>query len=306
MKKTPAFALVAALFLTAAIGVGRATAQTPEVLSNDSIVQMVAGKVPKDVILAKIHSTSNTFDITANGLVNLTKSKLDKGIINAMIEAKADTKEVLTNDAVVVMVTGNVAKDVILFKIHSTRSKFDLTAGGLVGLTQNKVPQDIVKAMLNVAASAPAPEPEPPPPPAPTRAGGASTGRGAAAPPATADKPVAGANESITFTATGTVSSVYDKVRNRLAKTSDTTIQKADPVLGQITALRVYTEGTIDHENRIIVKVTASAGNSTVKVSVFDKNRKSATPPVRWGVEKYDLDMTNTLVADLKNILQKK
>jgi hypothetical protein len=197
MKNAPAYVLVAALFLTPVIDVDRAAAQTPEILTNDSIVQMAAGKVPKDVMLAKIHSTGNTFDVTANGLVTLTKSKLDRDVINAMIEAKTDSKEILTNEAVVVMVTGNVAKDVILFKIHSTKSKFDLTAGGLVGLTQSKVPQDIVKAMLNVATSAPPPEPEPPP--APARSGGAGTGR-AAAPPA--DKQVSDASQAVTFTAT--------------------------------------------------------------------------------------------------------
>jgi len=199
-----------------------ARAQAPEVISNDSVVQMVTGKVPKDVILAKIHSTANTFDITPDGLIALTKSKVDKEVINAMIGAKKDNKEILTNEAVIKMVGGGVSKDVTLFKIHSTRSKFDLTAAGLVGLSQNKVPQEIVKAMLNVAETAPVEEPPPPPPPAPAPArGGATTGRAVAAPAAApaAGKPAApDASQSVSFTATGSMKTVYEKIRANLSK----------------------------------------------------------------------------------------
>jgi hypothetical protein len=300
--------------LAVLLGSARTGAQAPEVISNDSVVQMVAGKVPKDVILAKIHSTSNSFDVSPNGLIGLTKSKLDKDLINAMIAAKTDSKEVLNNDAVITMVTGNVNKDVILFKIHSTKARFDLTSAGLVALAQNKVPQDIQKAMLNVE---PAPIEEPPPPPTPAaRAGAPATSRGGATPPAgratgtpaAVDKPAAAtdAGQPVTFTATGTMKTVYDKIRTRLTKATDTTIQQADAVLGQITAVRAFKEGTTEHESRIVIKVTSASGNSTVKVSVFDKTRREATPPARWSVEKFEPMLTSELVVDLKTALQAK
>ncbi|HEX5068970.1 MAG TPA: hypothetical protein VFV78_02040 [Vicinamibacterales bacterium] len=295
-----------------------ARAQAPEVISNDSVVQMVAGKVPKDVILAKIHSTANSFDVTPNGLIGLTKSKLDKQIINAMIAAKADTREVLNNEAVIAMVSGGVNKDVTLFKIHSTKCRFDLTAAGLVTLTQNKVPQDIVKAMLNVEV-APIEEPPPPPPapaPAPSRGaapaasrGTTAPGRGAAAPAttpaATPARPAAAdASQAVTFTATPPMKTVFDKIRAHLEKASGTTVRQADAVLGQITAVRTYRDETTEHESRIVVKVTSSAGHSTVRVSVFDKSRKMATPPGAWSVEKFDSTQTTDLVDSLKMVAQ--
>jgi len=308
MKRQPLFA-VGSLLLAVMLATGRTSAQAPEVLSNDSVVQMVAGKVPKDVILAKIHSTGNSFDVTPAGLVSLTKSKLDKAVINAMIAAKTDNKEILTNDSIIALVTGSVNKDVVLFKIHSTKARYDLTASGLVGLSQNKVPQDIQKAMMNVEA---APVEEPPPPPA-ARGASPATGRGATPPAAgrgtsaPAEKPAAAdASQAVTFTATGTMKTVYDKIRTRLTKTAETTVQQADAVLGQITAMRTFTEGTTEHESRMVIKVTSTSGHATVRVSVFDKTRRTATPPARWGVEKFEPMLTSELVADLKTTLQAK
>src|SRR5688500_4869929 len=47
-----------------------------EVLSNTSVVNMIAGKVSKDLILAKIRGTKSGFDVTAAGLVRLHQSKV--------------------------------------------------------------------------------------------------------------------------------------------------------------------------------------------------------------------------------------
>ena len=43
-------------------------AQAAEVLSNTSVANMVTGKVSKDLILTKIRTTKQTFDVTAGGL----------------------------------------------------------------------------------------------------------------------------------------------------------------------------------------------------------------------------------------------
>ena len=60
--------------------------------------------------------------------------------------------EVLSNTSVVTMITGKVSKDLILTKIRTTKSGFDVTAGGLVRLHQSKVPQDVIIAMMAAAA----------------------------------------------------------------------------------------------------------------------------------------------------------
>jgi hypothetical protein len=168
MKNTAARAWIAVMTVSCAVlllphraaGQGAAGA---EVLTNESVVQMVVGKVPKDLILAKIQSTSTAFDVTANGLVSLYQRKVPTDMMKAMIQASAgnpENKELLTNAAVVSMVASGLPRDIITAKILSSKPGYDLTTDGLVNLNLNKVPQPVVKAMM---ASAAAPPPAPPP-----------------------------------------------------------------------------------------------------------------------------------------------
>lgn len=159
-----------------------------EVLTNESVVQMVVGKVPKDVILTKIQSTSTAFDITANGLVSLHQRKVPANMIKAMVQASnnATNKEVLTNTAVVYMVTNGLPRDIIVAKIQSAKPGYDLTADGLVSLNLSKVPQPVQKAMMASAASTPATPAAPPPAVSPAQ----STAAPAPAPPAPAPRAV--------------------------------------------------------------------------------------------------------------------
>ena len=62
--------------------------------------------------------------------------------------------EVLTNDAVVQMVTGKLSKDLILSKVQNIANSFDVTSSAIISLYESKVPQDIIKIMMT-----------PPPPP---------------------------------------------------------------------------------------------------------------------------------------------
>jgi hypothetical protein len=137
-----------------------ASAQNPsttETLTNGSVVQMVMGKVPKDLILTKIRFTRSAFDVTASGLVTLHQSKVENDLVKEMIKAAgtqgSSSTESLTNEAVMSMVAGDLPRDLILLKIQSTKPAFDLTATGLVSLNQNKVRQDVVKAMMSAAAT---------------------------------------------------------------------------------------------------------------------------------------------------------
>lgn len=143
----------AALCLTAALPSAILRAQG-EVLTNDALVQMVTGKVAKALILTKIQSSPNTFDVTTEGLTSLSRSKVPADVIKAaMLRAKkpADAgKEVLANGDIVALSNAAVARDLIIFKIQSTKSAFDLSTNGLVGLQQNKVHSEIIKAMMAV------------------------------------------------------------------------------------------------------------------------------------------------------------
>ena len=178
-------AAVALLFLAVAPH-ARAQGDT-EVLSNGTIVQMVAGKLSRDLITGKINSARPGFDLSSDGLISLTGSKVDQKIITLMLQvadnarrsgtAPADLKgmdEVLTNEIVVRMLTSKVPRQVILSKIQMSQSTFDVTSGGLVSLSSSKVPEEVIKAMM-----------VPPPPPvkaqplreAPAAAGAATSSK---------------------------------------------------------------------------------------------------------------------------------
>ena len=85
--------------------------------------------------------------------------------MRAMMTAAADPKlampasgpaEVLTNNEVVQMVMGQLPRPMIIEKIRISKSKFDVTSDGLVSLNSNKVPDDVVKAMMAVQSAPPA------------------------------------------------------------------------------------------------------------------------------------------------------
>ena len=165
--RNPVRSIVAVLLLSAALSlatgpVSRVAAQAGEVLTNESIVQMVTGKVPKDLIVTKIRTTKSTFDVSAAGLISLNTAKIPSDIIKMMMNAAAgskDVKETLTNDAVIRMVSGQLSRDIIVTKIQMSRPDFDLTTNGIINLNQNKVSQDVVKAMMAATSSPPPPSP---------------------------------------------------------------------------------------------------------------------------------------------------
>ncbi|HEX3926755.1 MAG TPA: hypothetical protein VHW65_02065 [Gemmatimonadales bacterium] len=124
--------------------------KTVEILTNQTVVQMVLAKLPKDVIQAKIQSSKNNFDLTVQGLVGLQANNVPSDVVKSMMAAspKKAAGEVLTNESIIQMVTGKLAHDVILAKIQSTKTDFDVSSQGLVSLNTNKVPKDIIKVMM--------------------------------------------------------------------------------------------------------------------------------------------------------------
>jgi len=154
-----AFAL-APLFATSAQAQTQTQAQAAqgEILSNTSVISMIAGKLGKDIILTKIRTTKSSFDISA-GLVRLQQNKVPTDVVKAMMLATTDPKlavpatgpaEVLTNTDVVQMVTGQVPRALIIEKIRTTKAKYDVTSEGLLSLNAAKVHSDVQKAMMAV------------------------------------------------------------------------------------------------------------------------------------------------------------
>lgn len=148
-------ATIAALLLFAPLT--RAAAQ--EVLTNESIVQMIAGKVPKDVIIAKIKGTKSNFDVSPTGLITLSTGKASSETMKLIMTTVAATtapKQTLDNDGVIKMVAGGLSKEIIVAKIQMSKPGYDLTTTGLLNLNKNKVNEDVQKAMMASTSGTPA------------------------------------------------------------------------------------------------------------------------------------------------------
>jgi len=81
-KKSVAACLLAALVLAG-------LAQAAEVLTNDSVVQMVGLGLSKDIILAKLRSEPNSFDTSAAALADLQHKGVPSEVITAMISGQS-------------------------------------------------------------------------------------------------------------------------------------------------------------------------------------------------------------------------
>ena len=140
-----------AFALVAVVSSGARAQAGSEVLTNEAVVQMVTGKLGKDLILSKVQNTPNSFDLTSKAIITLNENKVPREVILAMMRTKPvkpTAGEVLTNEAVVRMLDAKVSKEIVIAKIQNTKSAFDVTASGLVGLNQSKVPQEIIKLMM--------------------------------------------------------------------------------------------------------------------------------------------------------------
>lgn len=75
--------LVAAMCLSLPASISLAQ----EVLTNDSVVQMVKAGLPEAVVIAKIKSTATKFDLKTDSLVNLKKAGVSDKVLEAMVAA---------------------------------------------------------------------------------------------------------------------------------------------------------------------------------------------------------------------------
>jgi len=58
-----------------------------ETLTNSSIVEMVTAKIPEDVIITKIETTANNFDLSTPALADLNQKGVSSAIVKAMLKA---------------------------------------------------------------------------------------------------------------------------------------------------------------------------------------------------------------------------
>ena len=77
------------LVLVAAVGLSLpgATSLAQEVLTNDSVIQMIKAGLPEAVVIAKIKSTATKFDLKTDSLVSLKKAGVSDKVLEAMVGA---------------------------------------------------------------------------------------------------------------------------------------------------------------------------------------------------------------------------
>lgn len=65
------------------------TASDPKVLTNKSVIEMVAAKLPEEVITTKIQTSKTNFDLSTPALVELNSSGVSANIVKAMMTPKS-------------------------------------------------------------------------------------------------------------------------------------------------------------------------------------------------------------------------
>ena len=80
---------VLALVLVAAVSLSLpgATSLAQEVLTNDSVIQMVKAGLPEAIVIAKIKGTATKFDLKTDSLVGLKKAGVSDKVLEAMLAA---------------------------------------------------------------------------------------------------------------------------------------------------------------------------------------------------------------------------
>jgi hypothetical protein len=79
--------LVLVLVAAVSLSLPGATSLAQEVLTNDSVIQMVKAGLPEAVVVAKIKSTATKFDLKTDSLVSLKKAGVSDKVLEAMVAA---------------------------------------------------------------------------------------------------------------------------------------------------------------------------------------------------------------------------
>jgi len=81
--------LILAVLITGLFYTPVSFSQTAEILDNEGIISMVNSGIPTSIILKKIQTSPNRFDLSTDGLVNLSSQKVPEEIIGAMMESES-------------------------------------------------------------------------------------------------------------------------------------------------------------------------------------------------------------------------
>lgn len=114
-------------------------AQSDQILDNAEVINLVNSGLPQSIIIKKIQDSPNRFDLSTDGLVELSKKGVPEEVITAMMEASdktvSESYEVLTvfEEPGIYLYKGNDLKSENL--VHMQPSVIDRIKEGSVGNT---------------------------------------------------------------------------------------------------------------------------------------------------------------------------
>lgn len=129
------------------------TLKAEETLTNQNIISLSNAKVAKDIIIQKVKSNPNQFDMSASSLIALKAAKVSDQVVEEMLLA-CNNLPVMTNKDVIDMQQGNVSRDIIIKKIQFSKCNFNTDTDAMIELKNAKVPETVQKAMLTPGSSA--------------------------------------------------------------------------------------------------------------------------------------------------------
>ena len=130
-------------------------------LSNETIVEMYSKGLPASIIATRLSSSANTFDISAEALIKFTENKLPDDLINAIVDAALDStrhvvepgskNNALSNESIINMYNRGISPSIITLQINKAANTFDVSTDALIKLTENKMPEDLINAIIEAA-----------------------------------------------------------------------------------------------------------------------------------------------------------
>lgn len=126
-----------------------------ETLTNQSITSLVAAKIAPKIIITKIQSSANTFDMSADAMAALKTAKVNDQLMEEMLLNCKQLPKINNDDVMKLTATG-ISKKIILKKIALSNCKFDTGTDALIALKNAKVDDTVINAMMDPAAGVPA------------------------------------------------------------------------------------------------------------------------------------------------------
>ncbi|MSR74159.1 MAG: hypothetical protein EXS14_01640 [Planctomycetes bacterium] len=126
------------------------------------VKNLLKAGLPEAELLGLIASSNSRFDISAEDLIGLIREGVPPGILKAMRERGATTAIVtavaqpVTLDDILSMSAGGITAEEMLRRIKAADTHYDIDIDGVLRLTRNSVPKEVVKevwARRNSAAT---------------------------------------------------------------------------------------------------------------------------------------------------------